>query len=372
MSSAELHDATIGDIKKACRNMFFTKETRNYAVDVMGPPGIGKTDLFLQLAHEWDADYRVFLTSTMDPTDVVGVPHERNGITHFCPPYDWIALTDQCHKVGVDPQRAIVAVLEDLPACAPQVFNSLLRVLCNGEVAGAKIRENVFLGATGNRVEDRAGAAQITSALANRFIHFSAKVDEDEWISWAISNEVDPFVTSFVKTNGVNKLHNFNPADGFVAFPTPRSVVMASNMIRAVGNKNESDLRLALSGCCGSGWAQDFITFYKIRSEIIPIEEIFKNPNKARVPKESQIDLLYVTVNNLIAATLSKYTSNKAKSLLIYCNRIPSEEIALFGLKKFFQAATHQNSKISVEEQAELGDQVSEWSDLTKELTRLI
>lgn len=369
--SAELPESTITEIKNSCRNMFFTKETRNYGINVMGPPGIGKTDLFAQLAEEWGAEYRVFLTATMDPTDIVGIPHEKDGVTHFCAPRDWIALTDQCHKIGIDPSMPMVAVLEDLPSCAPQVFNALLRPLCNGEVAGARIRENVLLGATGNRVEDKAGATQITSALANRFIHFSAKVDVEEWILWATANGVDPYVVSFIEMQKINRLHNFDPTAGFLAFPTPRSVVMASNMIKAVGNKNEKDLRLALAGCCGSGWAQDFLVFYRIRSKIISIDDIYKAPKKARVPKENEIDLLYVTVNNLVADILADYKREKAKAFITYFKRIPSEEIALFGLKKFLKGAWSSKS-ISVEQQNEISSIAGEWTEITDDLFRLI
>lgn len=347
----ELIEATIKEVKNSCRRMFDMKESRGIAVNIMGPPGIGKTDLFAQLAEEWGADYRVFLTATMDPTDVVGVPHEKNGITHFCPPGEWIALTEDCGKLGkdnqgrylVDPQRPIVAVLEDLPACSPQVFNALLRVMCNREVAGSKIRDNVFLGATGNRVEDRAGAAQITTALANRFLHFSIRADQEEWCDWALQNQIDPYVISFVEKKGVSALHNFDASSGFVAFATPRSVAMASKMLKATGSNDEKALNLALSGCCGSGWASEFLAFFRIREKIIPVEEIFADPDHARIPKPNDIDLVFSTINNLIGALLNKFSVPRTEAFLKYIYRMDSEESILYGAKKFLRNVVSSN-----------------------------
>jgi len=333
---SELSSVTIKEIKAACRKMWNDKNARNYPINVMGPPGVGKTDLFSQLAEEWGATYSVFLTATMDPTDVVGIPHEKDGITHFCAPKDWIALTENCHRIDVDPQIPMVAILEDLPACQPQVFNSLLRVICNGEVAGSKLRNNVLIGATGNRVEDRAGAAQIPSALANRFIHFEVKTDRDEWVHWGTQNKVNPYVISFVESKGPTGLHNFDPSSGFLAYPTPRSVTMASRMIDTIGT-DEKELDLVLSGCCGKGWASEFIAFFRIREKIIPIDEIYANPSKARVPKDTDIDIIFSTVNNLIGDILNDFSIKKAEAFMKYIQRFGSEECILFGLKKFLK-----------------------------------
>lgn len=363
--SAELHEATISEVKDACRKLFFNKDVKNTPVNLMGPPGVGKTDLFEQLAQEWKAEYRVFLTATMDPTDVVGVPHEQNGVTLFCPPRDWIALTEDCHKVGIDPRTPMVAVLEDLPACNPHVFNALLRPLCNGEVAGSRIRKNVLLAATGNRVEDRAGAAQIPTALANRFMHFSIKIDKDQWVYWATMNGIDPYIISFIERTGIASLHSFSPTSCFLAFPTPRSVAMASNALKAQGTDNIPALNLSLSGCCGSGWAGAFIAFLRYKDSVVPVEEIFKNPSKARVPAEKDIDILFITTNNLIAALLNDFTVEKAKAFITYICRIPAEEIAICSAKKFLKAIM-ENDRIPEAERNAVNNLEEAWGLFNK------
>ena len=254
---SDVVEATISEVKAICRSLVADKAAKRTPVNLMGPPGAGKTQTFEQLAQEIKADYRVFLTATMDPTDLVGIPNNANDLyTEFLPPKDFLALTEACGKLDVDPDVPVVAVFEDLPACHPQVFNTLLRFMQQREVGGRKIRDNVFLAATGNRVEDRAGAALIPTALANRFLHFSLSTSAEEWSQWAMMNGVDPLLISFVDRKGISALHNFDPTTGFLAFATPRSVVMAGHAIQAIGHENTHALEIALSGCCGSGWAR--------------------------------------------------------------------------------------------------------------------
>lgn len=362
---AELNEATISEVKEACRKIFHHEKAKNTPINVMGPPGVGKSELFEQLAKEWGAEYRVFLTATMDPTDIVGVPHEKDGVTYFCPPTDWIALTEDCHKVGVDPKTPMVAVLDDLPSCNPHVFNALLRPLCNGEVAGSKIRKNVLLAATGNRVEDRAGAAQIPTALANRFMHFSIRIDTNQWVDWATQNSIDPYIISFIERTGARALHSFQATAGFMAFPTPRSVAMASNVLKALGTENTNSLNLALTGCCGGGWSSEFMAFLRYKDSVIPVEEIFKNPSKVKVPAERDIDISFITVNNLIAALLDNFTVERAKAFITYICRINSEEIAIVATKKFLRAIM-ESDKISDENRSAVNSLEESWNLFSK------
>src|SRR3970282_1664272 len=145
--------SSINSVKDICRSILNHDEAKEKSIMIWGPPGIGKSDLFAQLAKECNARYKTFLTATMDPTDVVGVPHPMNGITQFLPPKDFHELTPEAEYDG-----PIIVNFDDLPAGNEAVFNSLLRFIHNREVAGVKIRDNVFICATGNRSEDRANA----------------------------------------------------------------------------------------------------------------------------------------------------------------------------------------------------------------------
>ena len=236
---------TISQLKGIVKSLIAHDQARTTALGLWGPPGMGKTQTFEQIGEEIGAKVAVFLTATMDPTDVVGVPHPVGHVTKFLPPEGFLALTTESEYKG-----PMIALFDDMPACNEQVFAALFRMFQQREVGNLKIRDNVLLCATGNRVEDKAGAQDIPTALANRFVHFNIKIDTDEWRQWAIKADVAEEIVAFVRTIGIKGLHNFDPSAGFLAFPTPRSVAKASDLIKAIGFDNTHDLRLALVGCC--------------------------------------------------------------------------------------------------------------------------
>lgn len=293
--------ATVNHIKNICRSILSHPESKEKSIIIWGPPGIGKTDLLTQLANELNARYKVFLTATMDPTDVVGVPFPINGVTHFMPPYDFNELT-----VAAENQGPLVACFDDIPAGNESVFNSLLRVFQNREVAGKKIRDNVFLCGTGNRAEDRANARDLGTALNNRFVHFDMTVNNDEWREWALDHGVPKEIVGFIGAHP-DKLHDFRPEESDRAFPTPRSVVTAGVMQKALGLENSS-LFTALTGACGEAWAVQYQAYLKNTELSVPAEEIIRNPSKCKVPED--VDVIHATIASL--TYYMKELSNKA------------------------------------------------------------
>jgi hypothetical protein len=223
----------------------------------------------------------------------------------------------------------MIALFDDMPACIEQVFAALFRIFQQREVGGYKIRDNVLLCATGNRVEDKAGAQDIPTALANRFVHFNLKIDTDEWRSWAIDKDIAEEIVAYVRVMGIKALHNFDPNAGMLAFPTPRSVAKAGDLVKAIGYNNTANLRLALIGCCGEGWATEFMSFLKVRNKLIPATEIIKDPENARVPAEKDIDVMFATITSLTYHIKRKPIAAEALAALRYTTRLPHKEMGI-------------------------------------------
>lgn len=314
---------TISQLKNIIRDIYASEDARDTGIALWGPPGMGKTQLFEQIGEELKARVKVFLTATMDPTDVVGVPHPVDGITKFLPPESFHELTVEAEDKG-----PMVALFDDMPACQEQVFAALFRVIQQREVAGLKIRDNVLLCATGNRVEDKAGASDLPTALANRFVHFSLAVNNDEWRHWAIAHDVVEEIVAFIRTNG-KQLHNFDPNSGFLAFPTPRSVAKASDLVKAIGYDKENDLRVSLIGCCGEGWGTEFMAFLKVRHKLIPPQDIVKDPEGCRLPAEADIDVMFATITSLTYHVKRNPKIKDAIACLTYATRLPHKEMGI-------------------------------------------
>lgn len=320
------YTVTISQMKRIIKALLENDQAKSTSINLLGPPGLGKTQCMEQVAEEIGARCSVFLTATMDPTDVVGVPHPVNDITRFLPPEDLQELTDQSDYKG-----RLLVLFDDMPNCQDQVFAALFRLFQQREISKRKIRDNVVLCATGNRTEDNSGAKEIPTALANRFVHFNLKVDVEEWREWAVSSAIVPELVAYVKTRGIKVLHDFDPSAGFLAFPTPRSVAKASDLIKAIGYDNSSrgDLTVALAGCCGEGWATEFTSFLEIRDRIVPVSEVIKDPENARVPSERDIDVTYALITSLVYHLNNNLNANEAIQMLKYSTRFPQKDLAI-------------------------------------------
>lgn len=313
---------------KGIISQFYALEGFDRAIFVKGPPGCGKTELFEQLAEALGARYMAFLPPTMDPTDSSGVPHPVDGVTKFLPPEDFLALTDEAKD-----KSPLLAVFEDLPAADEAVFNSLLRLIQTREVGGRKVRDNVYLCATGNRVEDKAGARKLTTALASRFIHFELDVDVEAWCNYAIEKDIEEQIVAYVRARN-DQLHMFDPNSTSDTFPCPRTLFMASMAQQALGgaNPDNNSLFVALSGCCGKGWATEYMAWLKTTDTMVPADEIFADPEKCRVPERRDIDGIYATITSLAYAVKKTDPEkedllfDRTKAALAYALRMPQPE----------------------------------------------
>lgn len=321
----KINEVTIQTLKSILRN-FKVGDCMTESVFAWGPPGIGKTDMFRQIANEWDADHLTFLTSTMDPTDIVGVPFPEGNRTRFLPPERFMQMTEQVDN----PDKPMIAVFDDLPASNEQVFNALLGMF-HGRLLGGRypIRDNVLLCATGNRVEDKAGASELGTALRNRFIHFTMRLENLEWEEWAYDNDIDETVIAFIKVKP-EYLNQFSDAvnTDSQAFATPRSVARTSKIVKALGYKHPQ-LRVAISGNCGEGWSQAFMSFIRNHDKIIDPETILKDPKNAPVPNKKDIDITYSTATSLVFAVKQNPTYKRCAAAYTYSLRQEHPEIGM-------------------------------------------
>ena len=338
------------------------------SVMIYGPPGMGKTQLTEQVAKEREAKYKVFLSCTMDPTDIVGVPHPDGKVTRFLPPVDFLELTDAAEYKG-----PMVACFDDLPASETGVFAALFRIFQQREVAGHKVRDNVLLIGTGNREEDRSGAKSLPCALSNRFVNITLKHNFEDWRVWAMANKVEQSIVGFIGAQP-GFLHQFDPSKNPVAFATPRSVHMASQMQAAIGldDSNADLLFMGIAGSCGPAWATSYQAFLKNAIKLVPPAEIFKDPEGCRVAKETEIDIAHATIAALAYAVIENPTRARCKAAAKYALRQHHEEFGVCIFKDMMMGVMlnanidpEKTAKIStLPEWVEMGDR---WNDMLRQ-----
>jgi hypothetical protein len=334
---------TIQKTKSIVKAMMSDEKAQRQSILVSGPPGVGKTMMFAQIAKEMNMKFEVFLSATMDPTDVAGCPFpvDKDGsqITKFFPPDRLFALTE---RGGTEPT---IALFDDLPATVPQVFAALFNFFQLQMVGGEPTRSNVFLCATGNRAEDKAGANEMPTALNNRFWHVDMELSPEEWREWAINKGLMQEVVGFIGARADMLMDLRFAEHGQRAFYTPRTVEMVDTMLGAVGI-NHPDAYTAISGCVGDAWATEFMAYLKNAELLIPPEEILKDPKGARLPKE--IDVMHATLTSLSYYLLKRRDKgdpkkvspalvDNCKAVYKYALRIQSPEMAVMLGRDIFK-----------------------------------
>jgi hypothetical protein len=294
------------------------------SVMLSGPPGIGKTAIGEEFAKQLNARCKTFLAATMDPTDLSGVPHckEENKTTVFYPPEEFLELTDWASD-----KTPMVALFDDLTTASDQVQAPLFRMFHKRMIGQFRIRDNVFLLGTGNRVEDKAAAHDMASPLANRFWHADVEVDDKAWIEWAQGHGIQPELIAYLRTRP-EQLFCFDPNNLRRAFATPRSIEMASRLQEKVG-KDHPYLFNVIAGAVGKEWASEYTAYLRNITALVPPQEILADPKKCKVPNPGQIDVLHATLQSLLYYVIKNQTADNVIKTFQYAKRILPIDISM-------------------------------------------
>jgi hypothetical protein len=159
----------------------------------------------------------------------------------------------------------------------------------------------------------------MSSALANRFIHvLNFDVDVDDWNKWAIDNDIDVRVRTFVQWQR-KLLFAFDPRSNDKAFPTPRSWEFVSDILKTDPDKEvEHEL---ICGCVGEGAAAEFVGFLRIHRDLVSPKAILMAPEKADVPPADRPDVMYALCGSLAMQANAK----NMDAIVTYGKRLPKE-----------------------------------------------
>ena len=277
-------------------------------VFISGQPGVGKTTGVAAMAKRMGAHYNHIHAATC-LTEDFGMPYltqdaDKFGykMPHWWPGEESPELHNQ------------VMCFDDMSQCSADIQKVIANIIQQRELHGHKLPDEVHVVATGNRMEDRAGANRILGHLANRYTELEWDVDLDGWCKWAIDHGVHPSVISFVRFRP-NLLQDYNPQRS--ANPTCRSWVEGVSSI--LGRVDFGAEYECFKGAVGEGAAAEFVGFRKIERALPNIDNLLLNPTKTDVPTDP------ATLYAISGAIAHRATKDNFKDVVTYCNRMPQE-----------------------------------------------
>lgn len=234
-------------------------------VFIYGAPGIGKTDIVNQVGKELGMKVYTFIASTMDPSDVRGIPvaNTKGGYSEWLPPRDF--------KEDASREPAIY-FFDELNLAPMDTRAAFYQLILSGKLEGIDISNSLRIGAGNNkRLVPELRNSWLGTPLATRFNVYWMIPDLASWIDYArtVVNgkpRVDPIVVDFILnytsitgSPTAQVLYCVNPDPNCIGYnnATPRGWVKISDMIRH-GLTTEADFASAI----GLHFGRQFKVYY--------------------------------------------------------------------------------------------------------------
>ena len=264
-------------------------------VFLWGPPGIGKSELVEGigdsgvLGNTYVIDMRLAL---FEPTDLRGypAPDMANGKMVWLPPAD-LPTAEMAEQYDT-----IILFMDELNSAAPSVQAAAYQLILNRRIGQYVLPENVVIIAAGNRETDKGVTYRMPKPLENRFVHFELRVDFQDWLNWAVNNNIDADIVGYLSF-AKGDLYNFDAQSSSRGFATPRSWTFTSELLEDDDDMSEAMTTDLVAGCVGEGIAVKFMAHKKIAGDLPVPEDVLD----AKVKKidNTEISACYALATSL-------------------------------------------------------------------------
>ena len=297
---------------------------------LLSSPGTGKTACAKDIARrilafrgvpadQIESRIELIYMSSIEETDITGLPDLSGDYVHYRPMEAFYKMRE-----GTGPG---VIIFDEASDGSREVMNAVCPVMLERRAGNLKLSKDLYMIATGNRVEDKSGANRMSSKLANRMSLINFTPSAEDFVNWA--NQYKKADGSLVFDEIQIAFHRFRPVlvtcepgtpgafdPSRFANPTPR----AWERVAHIPTDLPDDVYLEhVAGEVSEGPAVELVGFRKIVNEMPDIESIFANPAKAPVPEKPQV--LWALSGSLARHCKAPQMDN----LEIYLRRLPPE-----------------------------------------------
>jgi hypothetical protein len=298
------------------------------SISLVGPPGIGKTSIYHQVATDmgWDG---VRTNIHKDPSqqsfgyievnmpvmlvEDFGIPNiKSDGISfnYIMPswfPYEGHPTFPKSGILNFDDRGQANADLQKVVANIQQAKN----------LHGVAMMEGWSVVSSGNRVSDRAGVSRTLTQLADREIELEYEVNLDDFCKWALNNNVHPAIIAYIRFKP-DAMHDFDPNRDKNA--TPRGWCDPKDGVTAIiGNVPPEAEYEVFKGRVGEGRAIEFKSFMDMYRKLPNPDVVLMTPDTHEVPTEGSV--LYA----LSGALAVRATDNNMDRVMAFAKRLPPE-----------------------------------------------
>lgn len=273
------------------REFVSTGEGYHTPVMLWGPPGVGKSQMVVQVARRHGVPVIDVRLSQMEPSDLRGIPFRVSNHVEWAVP----AMLPNTERHG---HRGIL-FLDEITSAPPSVSAAAYQLILDRRLGEYQVPEQWAIFAAGNRQGDRGVTYVMPSPLANRFSHFEVHTNLDDWVAWAYASKIDERVIGFLRFRP-ELLFDFDPAHNPVAFPSPRSWEFAHRALQKFQDQ-PALLTGALQACVGAAAGVELAAFVDNLEHMPDLEALVRGEP---VPLPDDIDLQYAVASALVGRAI--------------------------------------------------------------------
>lgn len=291
------------------------------SVMLWGAPGVGKSQAVRQIAKEIElqtgkkavvTDVRLLL---FNPIDLRGIPTSNADKTLA------VWLKPQIFQMDESEKIVNVLFLDEISAAPQSVQAAAYQITLDRVVGEHKLPDNCIVIAAGNRITDKSVAYKMPKALANRLLHIDVEGSFRSWKKWAIGSGINKKVLGFLSFQ-TKYLMSFDTSRDDLAFSTPRSWEMVSNILNNVSDDVENVYHL-IAGLVGEDTAIEFRSWNRVYDDLPKIEDIFAGKD-CKIP--TNLDSIYALCSSMVAyAREHKKEMGKIANSIRYADRLPPD-----------------------------------------------
>jgi len=272
---------------------------------IEGPPGVGKSEMWLQIANEEKIGFIDLRLAQMDPVDLRGLPSlikTKDGLmTTWARPDVW-PLADRDGPKGI-------ILFDELGDCSKAMQSAAYQPILNGWAGPHQIGDGWYRAAAGNAQKHRAGAQAMSTALANRFAWIEVEADVECFYEHGTRMGYHHYVLSFLKHCKPGLLFSMEGGNS-KAFCSPRSWYRASLCCDA-----PAALRFRLVGANVGEGAAGELEGYLRTLDLPTLEEVLRDPKRCHIPNAP-------SSKYALASMLARYATEKNfEHIIRYVNR---------------------------------------------------
>jgi len=285
MNATEINETLTVTLKQA---VHLIVNNPNVRFMLRGEPGVGKSSIGMEIARVVGYSISMLDIPNMDLGDVCMpvIDHETK-VTRYYPNA----------RFGVHTGQPRVMVFDEFTKGADAVKNMLHPALevFNPRLGDIPIPDGTIIYLTGNLDTDGVGDG-LAQHTRQRIVELIVmKPTADDWLAWAFNNDIDPIVMAWVDRyrqcmasylDGVKNEYIFHPSNPDDNVVSPRTLEIASRIIKNRDKYDEGALLAALVGTAGSAFGNSIVSFIRYQESLPSVKSILESPMTADIPEQ--------------------------------------------------------------------------------------